>query len=590
MPFEAKLHLAGGRLALDGKLGPSNLLGQIKAENLDLAQIFSLFPPKLALEGKVSITADVILPLEQPTDLVADLDFQLKRGNIYGLAADELNLQAAAKDGKMRLNKLDLQGPAEILLNFEMSAPLRRQCSGATSMVFYKPWRAVFLLTAGMFPPSFPLRGVDLSSEIDAVPAHRLILDGEIGSGDIIISGGSLTVDSGHIRLDPARIALPSMSRPIKDTAIQAALDIDLPDLELIGRLFKIPQLGGAVQGHATVTGTFGAPGGTANISAQGVSFGDVAYGDLTVKASADSQAATIESLTLQRGKDHLSGRGKFHFADPAFEDVQLEFRLSDLAFYTAKFWPENWNLARGKPRIGGSLAGKVTLKGPLTNPGGSVDITAQQLSFEENKFGNADIRLHSNGQKITVETLELRQAKDRVDLQGSFDLKTQVLENVQLDIAIADVAAYTKNLLAQKQTINASIRANLKISGPLMEPAARADMTLKGVQLNDIKIPSAVFKLRSSGRRIHIDLAQVNAPLGEAKLAGNLLRGPGDAAFDLELSELTLSGQKALLALKKPGHIHFSRKGDVSLKDIFLGGPNGDIQPERIFGWAKKG
>jgi hypothetical protein len=108
-------------------------------------------------------------------------------------------------------------------------------------------------------------------------------------------------------------------------------------------------------------------------------------------------------------------------------------------------------------------------------------------------------------------------------------------------------------------------------------------------VQFNDLKIPSATFKLRSSGRRIHIDLAQVNAPLGEAKLAGNLLRGPADAAFDLELTDLTLSGQKALLALKKPAHIHFSRNGDVSLKDISLGGPNGDIHLKGSLAGQKK-
>ena len=191
-------------------------------------------------------------------------------------------------------------------------------------------------------------------------------------------------------------------------------------------------------------------------------------YGDLTLKASADSQAATIESLTLLRGKDRLTGRGRFHFVNQEFEDVQLEFRLSDLAFYTATFWPENWNLAPGKPRIGGSLAGEVTLDGPLMMPGGTAAIRAQKLSFEETRFGNADIQLNSNGQKISVETLKFRQAKDRIDLQGSFDLKSQVLENVKLDIAIADVAAYTKNLLPQKLSANAAIRANLKISGPL--------------------------------------------------------------------------------------------------------------------------
>ena len=84
---------------------------------------------------------------------------------------------------------------------------------------------------------------------------------------------------------------------------------------------------------------------------------------------------------------------------------------------------------------------------------------------------------------------------------------------------------------------------------------------------------------MRSSGRQIHIDLAQVNAPLGEAKFAGSLLRGTADEAFDLKITDLSLSGQKVLLALKKPAHIHFTRNGDFSLKDIFLGGPNGDIR-----------
>jgi autotransporter translocation and assembly factor TamB len=588
MPFEVNLNAAGGQLALDGKLGSSDLMGRIKADRLNLAQISAIFQPVLALEGMISLKADITLPLAQPTGFVADLDLKLKQGNIYGLAADELNVQAATKDGKVRVDKLDLQTGS----NF---AELRN-VSSSSQAVFGSDVEGILQTLAGGFsfdcrdvPALISFTGVDLSSEIDAVPAHRLMLNGEVGSGDIIISNGSLTTDSGHLRLDPARIALPSVSRPIKDTSIQAALDIDLPDLAQIGRLFKIPQLGGAVQGHATVSGTFGAPGGTANIKATGVSFKEVIYGDLTVKANADSQAATITSLTLVRGKDHINGQGKFHYANQGLENVQLEFSLSDLSFYAEKFWPENWNITKEKPRIGGSLAGKATIQGPLTMPSGTADLSLRKMSFEETKFGDTDIRMHSNGQKITVETLALRQEKDRVDIQGSFDFKSQVLENVHLDIAIADVAAYTHNFLPQKQLINGSIRANLKASGPLMEPAARVDLTLEEVQLSDVRIPKAVFKLRSSGRRIHIDLVQINAPLGEAKFAGNLLRGPADEAFDLELTDLTLSGQNALLALKKPGHIHFTRKGDVSLKDIFLGGPNGDIRLKGSLAGQKK-
>ena len=262
MPFEAKLNLADGHLALDGRLGHSDLQARIKIDNIDLAPIGAFFsPPGLPLSGRLSTQTDIILPLDQPADLVTDLDLQLKRANIYGYAVDELTLQAAAKDGKIRLNQLDLRTGGNLID--------LRDVSASSHSVFGGDVEGILQTLAGGFsfdfrdvPALTSMAGLDLSSEIAAVPTHRLMLDGEIGSGDIIISGGSLTTDSGHIRLDPSRIALPSMNRPIKDTAIQAALDIDLPDLDLIGRLFKIPQLGGAVQGHATVTGTFGAPAG----------------------------------------------------------------------------------------------------------------------------------------------------------------------------------------------------------------------------------------------------------------------------------------------------------------------------------------
>ncbi|MGD8291659.1 MAG: translocation/assembly module TamB domain-containing protein [Desulfobacterales bacterium] len=578
MPFKANLHAAGGQLVLDGELGPSELFGQIEADRLNLAQIASIFQPVPALEGTISLTGEITLPLEQPHDFVSILDLQLNQGIIYGFAAEKLNLQAATNDGKMRVDKLDLQTGKNLV---EL-----RNVSSSSQAVFGADVEGILQNLAGGFsfdcrdiPALISLAGVDLSSQIDTMPAHRLLLKGKAGGGDIIISGGSLTTDQGHIRLDPSRLTMPSLNRPIKDIAIQAAMDIDLPDLEQIGRLFKIHQLGGAVQGHATVTGTVGAPGGTASINAKGVSFQGVTYGDLTVIANADSQAATITSATLVRGGDRITGQGEFHYANQELENVKLEFRLSDLSFYANKFWPEHWDITKGKPRIGGSIAGKASIKGPLTMPSGTAAISLGQMSFEGTQFGNADIRLRSNGQKITVENFGLRQAKDRIDLTGAFDLNSQVLDGLKLDIAISDVGVYINKFFPQKQAMNASIHANLKASGPLLEPEGRVDMTLKEVQLSEVKISSAIFKLRSSGRRIHIDLAQVNTPLGEAKLAGNLLRGPADSDFDLKLTDLSLSGQKTQLALKKPGNIHFTRRGDLSLKDLSLGGPNGDIQ-----------
>ena len=70
MPFEANLNAAGGQLTLGGKLGPSDLIGQIKADRLNLVQISAIFKPVLPLEGLISLKGDITLPLEHPQILL----------------------------------------------------------------------------------------------------------------------------------------------------------------------------------------------------------------------------------------------------------------------------------------------------------------------------------------------------------------------------------------------------------------------------------------------------------------------------------------------------------------------------------------
>ncbi len=471
MPFEAILHPAGGNLALAGRLDHSDLQARVTADNIDLAPIGAFFSsPGIPLSGRLSMTADVFLPQLQPTGLVADLDLNLTQGAVYGVAVDKLAMRAASKEGKLRLDQLNLQTGENTIdiadASTSLKAVLGADVAGilkAASGRFSMDWRDV--------PAFFSHAGVDLPANVDAVPPHILLLEGMVAEGgDIILTGGSLTAESGYIRLEPSRITMPSGGHPIEDTAVQATLDIAFSNLEQLGQLFAIPGLGGSMRGHATVAGTFSAPSGTA-------------------------------------------------------------------------------------------------------------DIEARQLSFLENQFGNADIRLHANGRKITVETLKLRQAKDRVDLEGAFDLTSRNFEKVRLDIDIADLGDYTKSLPAIEQSINASIRANLKMSGPLMEPEARADITLTKIRLNDVQIPSATFQLHSSGRRVHIDLAKVDVPPGQVTLAGNILRGPVDADFDMELTDLRLSGENVSMTLAKPGYLHFSRAGELTVKDISLAGPSGGIR-----------
>jgi autotransporter translocation and assembly factor TamB len=467
--FDTKLNLAGGQVALEGKLGRSDLHALVDLEHLDLERISAfLNPEKLPISGKLSTKADVVLPWQRQIDLAADLDLKLVDGAVYGLAADELALRATAKDGEFRLDRLDLRSGANHIAIQELRGPVEA--------LFQGDFAGVGQTLAGKFSvdcqdvPSLLLQvKTDLSPTVDSIPPHRLSLSGELNRGDIILSSGSLTTDSGFIRLDPSRVALPAKNRPLRDSSIQGALKINLPDLGVLGRVFAVPKLGGSLQGTAAITGTLGAPRGTAVVF-------------------------------------------------------------------------------------------------------------AKAISFKDTDFGDATARLQANGQRITVETLELLRSKDRVSLTGSFDLTSRNLEDVNIQITVADIATYAKNLISKELSLTGSIHGSLKISGPLKEPDGQVDVSLKKLHLIGVDIPQATLKARSSGRRITINLAEASTPVGAVNLTGHLQRGPADAQFDLEITSLTLYEEGSLLALDGPGHIRFSRNGELSVQDISLSGPSGSI------------
>ena len=210
--------------------------------------------------------------------------------------------------------------------------------------------------------------------------------------------------------------------------------------------------------------------------------------------------------------------------------------------------------------------------------PSGTADLDLRGIVYEDTRLGDTDLRLVSEDRKITVETLDVRQYRDRISLKGSLDLASLLLENINLNVSIDEVAAYTRTLLPEFKTLSGAVKADLKASGPLREPTARADISFKDVRVNDLDISLAVFNLQSAGRRIDIDLADVKAAPGEVKLSGHLLRGPEDTAFDLSIADLTLFAAKTFLALEKPGQVHFTRSGAFSVKDISLSGPPGRI------------
>jgi autotransporter translocation and assembly factor TamB len=586
IPFNAKFFFAGGQLALDGRLDHSDLYTRINAQQIDLAGIFAIFTPQPpSVSGLVAMKADIVLPQLQLNALAAEIDLNLTRGGLFGLAADELVLRAVAKDGRAQVDLLDLHsGENSIQLKnviFPMTTVLNGDLTGLLESL-----TGEFLLECRDIPALFSLAGAAMPPAVDSISAHRLALNGELRHGSVYFSNGDLTADGGYLQMETSRVQLPTPNRPLKDLAIQADLKIDFPDLSLLSGIFAVPQLTGSLKSDVRVTGTLGSPSGKASIEAKALAFQGMNYGDMRIKATSDSQTAVIESLMLQRGEDRLFGKGRFHFGNLELEDAQLEFKIAELAAYTANSWPSNWTLHGRRPRISGAVDGNVTVAGPIQRPSGTLIFNGRRLKCDEILMGNAAVRLQANGQKITVETLEIRNSEDFVALNGSFDFSSGNFENVRMRIAIANVPAYTQDLLGQDLPVPLAIQGTVTMSGPLKEPEADIAVDLKQLNIGDVAVASASFKALNSGRRMDIQLAEAHTAFGQVSVSGHLLRDPDDSHFDLQLNRATLASHGQTLKLDKPAQIYYSRSGPVTVKDLYLTGSAGNIRLDGVVGW----
>ena len=168
--------------------------------------------------------------------------------------------------------------------------------------------------------------------------------------------------------------------------------------------------------------------------------------------------------MELRHGQDRLTGNGVFNFETEEIEDAQIELRIADLSVIADKRWPESWEFFQRKHHIHGSLSAQAAISGPLNRPRGTADISARKISIDQNRFGDAKLRLHSDGRKITVETLEIRHSDDRLVLNGSFDFSSADFDNVELEVSIADIADYTHNLASRNQPMSGTGASIMKL------------------------------------------------------------------------------------------------------------------------------
>ena len=586
IPFEARLNPAGGRLAATGQLTDERLEAAFTGSDIDLGSISAMLDPAaVPFGGRLTLKGQLDLPFEKPLDLVGDLSAQIVDGSIHSSAVERLAFRFSA--GPRQLEVADLvatNGPNRLAVR-RASAPTQT-AYGDDPAEFLRSLQVDWNLDASDVPAVLGIFGLQLAGHDDRIPSHHLILNGRMEDGNLIIPEGRLDAGGGHILLKAADIALPIGERTLKDSALAGDLRIDLPQVDILSRIFALPAMGGAVEGQIKAAGTLLAPRGAADISGRALTYRHRALGNLTLQAKGDLKGVTVESALLERGKDRASGQGTINLAQQAFESVKVDLSVSDLGPYFSDLLPLFLPPSQKIVPVGGGLKAAVDLTGPFTRPDGSLKLQARQIRVASTPLGDAKIDLKFADDNLQVSSAVFRNLNDSLDLSGSIRLHHKLLENIRMKVVIADLAAYRGPWLpAALSGLAGSLQGRLKAAGDIMLPEAEADLRIENFHFNDLQLEKLNTKIRSSGRLLRIETAEATIGRHQLELAGDIRRNPDDTEFDVTFKKAALiSRDRTLLALEHEAGCRLFRNGRMIFQNLDLSGSAGRVSVDGRF------
>ncbi len=589
IPVQAVLNPAGGSLEASGQLDADRLRVQLAGSEIDLDQISGLLASDDAQFGGIlSVQGHLDLPFKEPDTIETALDIEVFGAILNGIIAESFAFRFASNNGNLEISDLKLINDTNRLSISKASVSAEVVFSADPNAVF-QSLMVDWYLEGSNIPLLLKLIGLTSEQHDDPVPYHMLKLRGIVEEGNIRISTGSLKTDSGEIRLQTARITLPIGAHTLVDSQLAANLQVDLSNIAILSQIFGLPTLGGAIQGDIQIAGTLKAPLGKAKLNGDAITYQNIAVGDLSVLAEADTERVAIETLTIQSGKDRAYGRGTINWMEKSFKDVHVELDVNDLHPYVQEMIPLFWHRSEKSPRIQGALKGTVKLSGTFAEPEGILNLQTRQICIDGAPFGNADVDLRLSEDKLTVSSAEIRNLNDRLHLRGTILHRQKQLNDISLIVKISDLSAYAALWQQADMSLSGSLNGQMSASGALLNPDADAELQVENLGFQTIHIDSGFVKLKSANRLITIESAQIKTARASIQLAGRIQRNVDDTEFDISLEKAAAIGRDTFLALEEPQRCRLFRNGRVIFKNLAFSGSAGRLSVNGAFDPAGK-
>ncbi len=578
LAFQARLTPAEGRMAANGSVVSNRLDLRLEGSGIDLAQISGLFSSDaIPFGGILALNGSLDLPFADLAGMRSDLDIRVSDGSFGGPIADQLALKFTAGSGQLAVVDAELVS-GDNRLTIDRATVPAEDVFAADLDRFLQSLTVSWRLEGSDIPALLKRFGLTNVLPAGPIPDHRLILEGRMQNGDLDIPTGRLETENGRLNLKDARMTLPIADRSIEDSPLAADLFVDLPTIDILGRIFALPGLGGSVKGKIQINGTLRAPVGFAKIFGNSITYRNTVFGSLSLRAKADARQVVIEAASLETGADRAIVRGTLNVAQKSFENLKAELEISDLYTYFSQLLPLIWPQTHGSLVVHGSIKGAINLSGAFTNPSGDMSLRVRQIRIADTPCGNGDVDLKFSGEEITLASALFRNLNDHLQIRGTLHHQEKQLEAVAMRVEISELSAYNGLFRSMIGTVSGSLQGRLQASGDLFNPDGDADMRVENFRLNAIQIPSGSLTLKSANRLLTIAAAVARTDREKIQIAGQVQRSPDDSEFDIKIENASLVRQDLRMGLERPARCRLFRTGRIIFQEVAFVGSAGRV------------
>ncbi|MBU0731024.1 MAG: hypothetical protein KKE17_10215, partial [Proteobacteria bacterium] len=314
-----------GPLAMTGSIEKNLLHLQFDGQKLQLDNIAALgiSPSLKQVEGVLDISGSLSLDIAKPDEFGTELTMNLHNGRFQDLFVDRFSLVATKTDdliqlGRMNLfvgnNDLSVENaaiPYPALLNTDMVA-LTQQSKGSFS-VSVKDLPA--LLKSVDYTPPAPLKTSDV---------YSIALSGNVDQGIVDISEGNILADTGSVIVQHSVINLSHTPIEPSTIRINTSLAVRISDLHAFLSPFAITDIYGSAEGRMTINGLLTDFTGSLTAKGQNLAYKQIALGNLDLQARASSGMINLESFSLNKDRDSISGSGTINIQKKTIDSLIL--------------------------------------------------------------------------------------------------------------------------------------------------------------------------------------------------------------------------------------------------------------------------